>query len=150
MPLHRFTLASRALLKSVDTQWGEVVKKGDILARVESNQSLKTFNVVSPINGIVMARNTNVGDVVRDEPLFTISDLSEVWAEFHVFPSDLTKIRQGQIVQVYSLNNPEGEKLQMTEATVKNVYCPQLMQNSQDCFLPLSPLRTKRGSGALG
>lgn len=131
------------IVESVNTQWGEVVKKGEVLARVESNQSLKTFNVVSPLSGIVMARYTNVGDVVRDEPLFTIADLSEVWAEFHVFPSDLSKIQQGQMVQVYSLNNPEGEKQQMTEATVK-MLLPTANANSQT-VLTIVPLENKEG-----
>ena len=132
------------IVKSVNTQWGELVKRGDVLARVESNQSLKSFNVVSPISGIVMARNTNVGDVVRDEPLFTIADLSEVWAEFHVFPSDLSKIRQGQMVRVYSLNNPEGEKQQMAEAALK-MLLPTADANSQT-VLAIVPLENKDGT----
>lgn len=107
------------IVRSVKAMWGQKVKKGSVLARVESNKSLKSFNVVSPIDGIVTARNTNVGDVVGDEPLFTITDLSEVWAEFHIFPTDLTRIKQGQIVQVYTLKNPAGEKPQMTEASLE-------------------------------
>lgn len=132
------------IVKSVSARWGEIVKKGDILARVESNQSLKTFNVVSPINGIVMARNTNVGDVVGDESLFTIADLSEVWAEFHVFPSDLPRIHQGQTVQVFSLNNHEDETREMTEAPLK-MLLPTADANSQT-VLAIVPLDNNQGN----
>jgi len=118
------------IVKSVNALWGKEVKRGDVLARVESNESLRTFNVVSPIDGIIMARNTNVGDVVGDEPLFTIANLSEVWAEFHVFPSDLSKIQQDQMVQVYSLNINQDEEQHMTEAPIK-MLLPTADANSQ-------------------
>jgi len=131
------------IVKSVNALWGEEVKRGDILARVESNESLRNFNVISPINGIIMARNTNVGDVVGDEPLFTIADLSEVWAEFHVFPSDLSSIRQGQMVQVYSLDNIKDETEQMTEAHVK-MLLPTADANSQT-VLAIVPLDNTEG-----
>ncbi len=42
------------IVKSVKAMWGQKVKKGDVLAKVESNQSLNTFNVVSPVDGIIM------------------------------------------------------------------------------------------------
>lgn len=88
------------IVKSVKAEWGQEVKKGDVLATIESNQSLNAYSVRAPFDGVVMARNTNVGDVAGDEPLFTVADLSEVWAEFHIFPSDLPKIQQGQMVKV--------------------------------------------------
>jgi len=131
------------IVKSVNVLWGQEVKKRDILARVESNKSLRSFNVVSPLDGIIMARNTNVGDVVGDEPLFAIANLSEVWAEFHVFPSDLPRIRQGQLVQVSSLNIHQDEKQEMTEAPLK-MLLPTAHANSQT-VLAMVPLDNKEG-----
>lgn len=131
------------IVKSVNALWGKQVKRGDVLARVENNKSLKTFNVVSPIDGIVMARNTNVGDVVGDESLFTVTNLSEVWAEFHVFPSDLSRIQQDQMVQVYSLNNNQDEEQEMSEAPIK-MLLPTADANSQT-VLAIVPLDNKEG-----
>lgn len=131
------------IVKSVNALWGKQVKRGDVLARVENNKSLKTFNVVSPINGIIMARNTNVGDVVGGEPLFAIADLSEVWAEFHVFPSDLSRIQQGQMVQVSSLNIHQDEEQEMTEAPIE-MLLPTADANSQT-VLAIVPLDNKEG-----
>jgi cobalt-zinc-cadmium efflux system membrane fusion protein len=127
----------------VNALWGEEVKKGDILARVESNKSLRSFNVVSPLDGIIMARNTNVGDVVGDEPLFTIADLSEVWAEFHVFPSDLPSIQHGQMVHVSSLNIHQDKEQDITEATLR-MLLPTADANSQT-VLAIVPLDNKEG-----
>jgi len=81
---------------------GETVASGEVLAKVESNESLQTYPVKSPIGGVVIARNTNVGDVASDAPLFTITDTSNVWAEFHVFPRDIDQIATGQKVLIAS------------------------------------------------
>jgi len=131
------------IVKSVNALWGEEVKKGDILARVESNKSLRSFNVVSPLDGIIMARNTNVGDVVGDEPLFTIADLSEVWAEFHVFPSDLPSIQHGQMVHVSSLNIHQDKEQDITEAPLR-MLLPTADANSQT-VLAIVSLDNKEG-----
>lgn len=132
------------IVRSVNAMWGQRVKKGEVLARVENNKSLKTFNVVSPISGVVLARNTNVGDVAGDEPLFTVADLSEVWAEFHVFPSDLSDIRQGQTVLVYGLGSAKDEKTVSTEGAIK-MLLPTADANSQT-VLAIVPLDNSDGS----
>lgn len=88
------------VVRVVNKGQGETVAAGDVLAVVESNDSLQPYEVKSPMPGVVMARNTNVGDVAGDTPLFTIADVSDVWAEFHVFPRDIDKIKVGQKVRV--------------------------------------------------
>ncbi|MGB3364481.1 MAG: efflux RND transporter periplasmic adaptor subunit [Thermodesulfobacteriota bacterium] len=131
------------IVKSVNAMWGQQVKKGDVLAKVESNKSLNTFNVVSPVDGIIMARNTNVGDVAGDKPLFTIADLSEVWAEFHVFPTDLPNIQPDQMVRVYELAGLRDENLNMAIAPLK-MLLPTANAISQT-VLAIVPLDNKHG-----
>lgn len=131
------------VVKSVNAKWGQRVKKGEVLARVESNKSLKTFNVVSPINGVVLSRNTNVGDVAGDAPLFTVADLSEVWAEFHVFPGDLPQIQQGQTVRVQTLGGIKDENPKTAEAPLK-MLLPTADANSQT-VLAIVPLDNREG-----
>jgi cobalt-zinc-cadmium efflux system membrane fusion protein len=94
------------IVREVMKGQGETVKEGDALASVESNDSLQRYPVKSPINGVILARNTNIGDVAGEPPLFTIADVSNVWAEFHVFPRDIDEIEPGQIVKITSF---EGE-----------------------------------------
>jgi len=94
------------IVREVKKGLGETVKIGDVLAMVESNDSLQTYPVKSPISGVILARNTNVGDVAGDQSLFTVANVSDVWAEFHVFPRDIDRIQSGQTVKIISF---EGE-----------------------------------------
>lgn len=98
------------IVRSVHINLGEKVKKGQVLAVVESNESLKDYNVAAPIDGTILARNTNLGDVANGESLFTVADLSTVWAKFHVFPKDAGMIAAEQIVRVHTLDEVKEGK----------------------------------------
>ena len=83
---------------------GDVVRAGDILATVQSNESLQDYHVKAPINGMIVKRDVQVGEATGDEPLFIIADLSEVWVELDVFVRDLDFIKKGQAVMVEPLD----------------------------------------------
>lgn len=89
-------------IRSVNKRIGESVKQGDVLATVESDESLQTYPVVAPLAGVVIARNANPGEQASDKPLFTVADLSTVWVELSLFPRDVSKVRVGQTVRVKS------------------------------------------------
>lgn len=88
---------------------GDRVSRGTLLARVESSYSLQTYSIFAPISGVITQRNTNVGDVTGDQPLFVISDPTRTVATFPIFPRDIEKVRPGQAVQIRAL---EGERAQ--------------------------------------
>ncbi|STX81634.1 HelB protein [Legionella busanensis] len=92
----------QGVVKSVFVKWGDSVKKGDLLATIESNESLKEYEVRAPTDGRILNRNITPGNVAGTETLFTIANLSNVWAELHVFPRDLGKINEGQMVTIHS------------------------------------------------
>ncbi|MBK9252683.1 MAG: efflux RND transporter periplasmic adaptor subunit [Proteobacteria bacterium] len=98
----RFPGPVRTVMHSV----GDVVKAGDALATVESNESLKTYTVTAPLSGTIIERRTNPGEAAGSEPLFVIADYGALWAEFTVFPRDLQKLRNGLPVRVRAV---EGE-----------------------------------------
>ena len=81
---------------------GETVTRGQVLATVEANDSLRSYPITAPIAGQVIARNTNVGDVAGDQLLFEIADLSEVWVDLHAFGKDLPHLKAGQTVTLAS------------------------------------------------
>lgn len=91
------------LVRQVEKKLGDQVKAGELLAKVESNDSLRIYPVVSPINGTILSLQTNVGDVADEDPLFIIADLSDLWAEFHVFPDDIGRVAIGQKIHVASV-----------------------------------------------
>lgn len=104
------------IVRSVNKSIADDVKKGETLATVESNESLQVYSVVSPLNGIVLGRNTNVGDVADVEPIFVVADLSELWAEFFIFSRDVEAIQPGQKIDIKSLTDETS-----TEATLTNL-----------------------------
>lgn len=107
-----YTVRARfpGIIKTVKVRWGQHVKKGQVLATIESNDSLRLYSVYAPRSGVVLERNTNVGDVATDNALFTIADLTTVWAELHVFPRDLSLVKEQQIVSVHALETNEHVK----------------------------------------
>jgi membrane fusion protein, heavy metal efflux system len=93
------------VIRTVEVRVGDTVRQGQVLATVESDESLRTYPVPSTQNGIVTARKANPGEKAGDSPLFTVADLSSVWVELSVFPRDLAKIRAGQKVRIRSVDN---------------------------------------------
>jgi cobalt-zinc-cadmium efflux system membrane fusion protein len=90
------------IIRSVRSKVGDAVRAGETLATVESNESLQTYAVVAPIGGVVTVRQANPGERTGDKALFTVADLSKVWAELALFPRDRAKVRVGQTVRVAS------------------------------------------------
>ena len=93
------------VVKSVAKKPGDTAKKGEVLLSVESSETLRAYDIASPIDGSVLDRNTNPGDAVGSETvLMRVADLSTVWVEFGVFPHDLTRVRAGKVVSVIDSN----------------------------------------------
>jgi len=88
------------LVKSVERRVGDTVRQGETLATVESNESLQTYPVTSPLSGTIAARNANAGEQTSDKPLFVVVDLSTVWVDLSLFAHDAAKVRKGQAVLV--------------------------------------------------
>lgn len=83
---------------------GEYVRRGQLLARIESSESLQVYPVYAPVSGLVAERNANVGNVSYDQPLYVITDPQATTVVFNIFPRDLTAIRPGQKVTIETLD----------------------------------------------
>jgi membrane fusion protein, heavy metal efflux system len=96
------------LVKSVSVRLGDRVEKGQVLAVVESNDSLRNYQVTSEIAGTIIKKEVTIGEVVRDDkPIFTVADLNTVWIDFSVFSQDFERVKRGQIVRItYAANVP--------------------------------------------
>ncbi len=88
-------------IESVHVSAGDTVRKGQALATIESNESLNSYTISAPIDGIVTERTANPGEQSAGRSLFTITDPSTVWAELAVFPLDRANVREGAPVTVY-------------------------------------------------
>jgi len=85
------------IVMEVRKQIGDRVKKGEVLAIIESNESLAPYEVKSLIDGTVLEMHLTRGEMVSDAThAFVIADLSVVWANLNVYQKDLPYIRVGQ------------------------------------------------------
>lgn len=94
-------------IRSVTKQIGDTVKAGEALATIESNESLQTYTITAPINGVITQRKANAGEVAGSEPLFVISDFSSVWAELTLFPRDRSRLQVGQRVKIVAADGEQ-------------------------------------------
>lgn len=93
-------------IRSVNKKIGDRVRKGEVLVTVEANESLKTYSVVSTLEGVITQRNANIGEQTADRALFVVEDFSTVWVDLSLFPKDVAKAALGQTVRIKSANNP--------------------------------------------
>jgi membrane fusion protein, heavy metal efflux system len=90
---------------------GERVRKGETIASVTSADSLQTYAIPAPISGVIMERNSNVGDVAGAAPIYVIADVTKLHAEFFVYPRDAERLRAGQAITVRNLSGATSAKL---------------------------------------
>ncbi len=88
------------IIKRVNVAIGDKVKKGQVLAVIESNESLNRYNVTAPFSGTITARHAAQGEQTEDQALFTLANFDSVWAEFQIFPTQSQRITTGQDVVV--------------------------------------------------
>ncbi|MBT9470813.1 MAG: efflux RND transporter periplasmic adaptor subunit [Phenylobacterium sp.] len=81
---------------------GQRVVRGQVLARVESSDSLQTYSITAPISGVILTKTVNVGAIAGTSPILTIGDPSRLHAEFFLYPKDAERVRIGQKVEVAS------------------------------------------------
>ncbi|WP_147150575.1 divalent metal ion exporter adaptor subunit IhpB [Reyranella soli] len=89
------------VVRSMRKRLGDKVKKDEVLATVESNQSLTTYELKAAIDGTVIDRDGTLGEFASEQrPLFTIADLSTMWIDLAVYRRDFARVRVGDSVAI--------------------------------------------------
>ncbi|MBU0472712.1 MAG: efflux RND transporter periplasmic adaptor subunit [Bacteroidetes bacterium] len=90
------------VVKTVSVKIGDKVKKDEVIAVIESNESLVNYEVKSSIDGVVLELHMTPGELIGDDKhIVTVADLRSVWAELNVHQKDIDKIKLGQSAQIY-------------------------------------------------
>lgn len=93
-------------VRSLRAGVGDTVKAGEPLATIDSNLSLTSYTVSSPIAGVVMSRPAAIGMAAAEgTTLFEIADLSTLWVDLHIFGADAGHIGAGAPVTVTRLSD---------------------------------------------
>jgi len=136
------------VIKSVSASIGSAVKKGQTLATIESNESLKLYSVKSPISGVLTQRNANPGEQTRDRPLFTVTDTSTVWVELSIFPADHNRVQPGAIVELEMSDGKPAIQSKITNINVtaesnQSVTARMVIDNKNGQLIPGSYVKAK-------
>jgi cobalt-zinc-cadmium efflux system membrane fusion protein len=102
------------IVKAVRKQLGDTVAEGDVLAVVESNESLQSYEIKAPQAGLVTERSASVGAVTGEAPLFIITDLSSVLVELNAFATDARKLTAGLPATVRSSDGAVSTEIVLT------------------------------------
>jgi cobalt-zinc-cadmium efflux system membrane fusion protein len=93
---------------------GDRVNKGDVLAVIESNESLQRYQVRAPMDGVVGTQTVSVGETANDTPIFTLVSNDTLWAELKIFPGQRDAVKAGQTVHIRHNNH-------LHESQLKNI-----------------------------
>jgi len=93
------------IVRSLSKRIGEKATQGEVVARIESNESLTQYDVVAPISGTIIERKSTLGEYSdKDRRLMVIADLSTLWVDFRVYQQDFPKLKSGQKVNIQLSN----------------------------------------------
>jgi len=89
------------VVREIKKRIGDTVEKGELLAKIESNQSLTVYEMRAPISGTVIDRQISLGEYASEQkPAFIVADISTVWVDLSVYRRDLPRVRIGDTVQI--------------------------------------------------
>lgn len=87
--------------KEVRKRLGGSVNEGEVLAVMESNESLAPYEIKSLIKGTVIEKHITLGEVLTDEDdAFVVADLGSVWVDLSVYQKDIPYVKKGQRVTI--------------------------------------------------
>lgn len=129
------------VIRSVNKKLGDTVKAGEVLASVESDDSLRTYTLTAPLAGVVTSRDANPGEQTGGRILFTITDTSAVIAELSVFPRDRARIQPDAAVKLKLADSDatvEGKVSRVDVKTAANqaVIARVVIEGQDGSFLP--------------
>lgn len=124
------------LVKKLSVELGQQVKKGDHLLTIESDDSLQTYKIYSPISGLVTAQSIAQGEQTGTSNLLTITNTDNLIAELNVYPLDQTKVKIGAAMTLTNNENVSAtsklmDSLFTTNAQQAKIYRAKVDNRSQ-------------------
>lgn len=93
-------------VQKINVQLADRVKKGDVLAVLESVDTLRPFEVKAPFDGVIVSYDITPGQTVdAGTSLFTVADLSTVWADLQIYQKNFGQIKEGLKVRITGGHN---------------------------------------------
>lgn len=105
------------IVKKIHKRLGDAVAKDEVVAVVESNESLQSYDVKSSIAGTVIGKDVRQGEFVKEgKVIYTVADLGTVWVDLNVNRKDFDKLKIGEAVTIFA-----GEGMTNATGTVSYI-----------------------------
>ena len=105
------------IVKKITKRLGDAVAKDEVVAIVESNESLQPYEVKSSIAGTVIGKDVRQGEFVKEgEVIYSVADLSTVWVDLNVHRKDFDRLKVGEAVTIFA-----GEGMTNATGTVSYI-----------------------------
>lgn len=88
------------MIVSMVPSLGDSVEEGEVIAVIEANTSLQTYEIKAPLRGIVVEKHANPGELASGQPLLTIANYDNIWVDLAVFPGDSHQVLTGMSVTI--------------------------------------------------
>jgi cobalt-zinc-cadmium efflux system membrane fusion protein len=97
------------IVKKVSKRLGDSVRAGEVLAVVQSNESLQAYDVHSPITGTIVEKDVAAGEFAAEGGvIYVVADLSSVWIDLYVYREQFPRLALGQSVTVRANDGRES------------------------------------------
>lgn len=117
-----------------------------ILTLFSASTEKGVFQIISPATGIITEKFIVAGQQIsaEGEPLFTISDLNEVWVMLNIYASNIQNIEPGLEVNIQTLSYP-NEIFKGKISTISQVLDTENRVLKAKVVLPNTDLKLKPG-----
>jgi cobalt-zinc-cadmium efflux system membrane fusion protein len=131
------------VVREVHGRLGASVRTGDLLAVLESNESLTRYDIRAPISGRVVEKHIAVGEfAAEDHDLFLIANLNTVWANCEVYAKDAPYVKQGMTVAISDVDGTQSTDVSLAyvapvyDADTRSALARATLSNSDDEWRP--------------
>lgn len=83
------------VIKAMPVSLGDRVAQGQLLATIESNESLKAFQILAPMGGVISQQFASTGEMSAGRALLEITRTDTLVAELAVYPMDGPRVQEG-------------------------------------------------------
>lgn len=85
-------------------------KRAKATLKLNGGNNNGNYTIKSPLSGFIIEKNINANMQLRpdnDRNVFTVADLSSVWALINIYESDISRIKEGDEVTISILSYPD-------------------------------------------
>jgi cobalt-zinc-cadmium efflux system membrane fusion protein len=111
--LYKSGLASQKDVEQAQGDYDKAVaehKRTNAVMNINHSSADLSYEVKTPIEGYIVEKNVTNNMQVRtdnSQTLFTVADLSTVWAVINIYESDITSVQVGDQVRITTLSYPD-------------------------------------------